>query len=430
MATRNHNIPRSEHDPLDDADDIEEAQRVSAPGRGRLHDEEGDHDAHIQKGMPARNLKTILMVVLLGGLLAFLMIPRHKDVKLPEVDAKPARGSIADDLVKNLQNRPTPIAPVSLDPKPVLPVAEKAPPPVDERIQAALVSSMAATDVTFNTAAAVKVKKTASAQTAGGGVSLADQQKRDAQTQLEALQKQLGGSGSAAPVRSATALRGEKQSGLSHEAFVDGQVTSGIGNTTKLAPARTQSTLYEGTIIRAALTRAIKTDLPGTFTAKVTSDLFDTVSQREILVPRGSEITCRYQSELLVGQKVVLSACTRLRLPNGKSFSLSAATASDMQGASGLPADVDNHFFEMFRDALIVGAASYLLPNGDRAITVSSNDTSSNVGGAIAGSALKQIIDTTIGRNIRIPPTGAVEIGTPFTLTLTRDVELEPYFKQ
>lgn len=427
---KNPNIPTVEDDMLDDnGSSFRDQERPSASAR--IHEDTIDPDAGIQKGMPARNLKSIMMVVLLVGVLAFLLFPRQKKVELPEVDQKTSHGSIADDLVKDLKNRPAPIAPVTLDSTRLTPLAKTEEPPVDERIQAALVAPMAATDVTFNVAAAVKFRKSSATEQIQ---SLAEQQKKDSDAQLAALQQQIGArtssGGTSIGGSSRVGLPGERQSGLSHEEFLDKQNANGVGSSTRLVAARSPNTLYEGTIIRAVLTRAVKTDLPGTLTAKVTSDLYDTVTQRTVLVPRGSEITCRYQSELLVGQKLVLAACTRLRLPNGKSFSLSAATASDLQGASGLAADIDNHFLEMFRDALIVGAASYLLPSDERSITVSTNDSASNVGGAIAGSALKQIIDATIGRNIRIPPTGTVDIGTPFTLTLTKDVDLEPYFQR
>lgn len=104
-----------------------------------------------------------------------------------------------------------------------------------------------------------------------------------------------------------------------------------------------------------------------------------------------------------------------------------SSPASDMQGASGLPADVNNHFFKMFGTSLMLGAASLLLPDKDQNITVSSSNGSQEKGGSILGTALHDTITTILQRNARIPPTGTVEIGTPFTLTISRDVEMEPY---
>jgi type IV secretion system protein VirB10 len=172
----------------------------------------------------------------------------------------------------------------------------------------------------------------------------------------------------------------------------------------------------------------LNSDLPGTITARVSSDLYDSISQRILLVPRGSEVTCSYDSNLHQGQKVILAACTRLRLPNGRSFALAGTPAGNEQGATGIPAEINNHFWEMFGTAIVVGASSYLLPKSDRNITIVDNaENGSQTAGNIMGSALSQVVQATIARNVQIPPTGTVEIGTPFTLTLTRDVEMEPY---
>ena len=75
----------------------------------------------------------------------------------------------------------------------------------------------------------------------------------------------------------------------------------------------------------------------------------------------------------------------------------------------------------------MLGAASLLLPDKDQNITVSSSNGSQEKGGTILGTALHDTITTILQRNARIPPTGTVEIGTPFTLTISRDVEMEPY---
>jgi len=191
--------------------------------------------------------------------------------------------------------------------------------------------------------------------------------------------------------------------------------------------ARQPNTIYEGTLIRTVLTRSLRTDLPGRITAKVMSHVYDSVTMSTLLIPRGSEVTCTYQSELLAGQEVVLAACDRLRLPNGKSFSLVGTPASDMQGAAGLPAEVNNHFWKMFKTSFMLGAASLLLPKNSQQITVNTTMGSSQTAGSILGTALYDTIQQVLARNSKIKPTATVDIGTPFTLTIARDVEMEPY---
>ena len=103
-----------------------------------------------------------------------------------------------------------------------------------------------------------------------------------------------------------------KSSGL-HGDFLKQSKDRRIEPPLGLAGARQPNTIYEGTLIRTVLTRSLRTDLPGRITAKVMSDVYDSVTMNTLLIPRGSEVTCTYQSELLTGQEVVLAACERLR---------------------------------------------------------------------------------------------------------------------
>jgi type IV secretion system protein VirB10 len=309
-------------------------------------------------------------------------------------------------------------------------------PPVDERIELALLSPMAATDVDLRNAG-VAGRATASQADPRAAVERLISDQRDTRDKALGQQAELleriasngapgGGGFPGVSNASGGMVPGARDS---HKQFLaENRGDGGIGSADQLQPARTAATLYEGTLIRTVLTRPINSELPGMVTAVVSTDLYDSVSQRILLVPRGSEITCTYDSNLLVGQEAILAACTRMRLPNGKSFSLAGAPAGSEAGASGLPADINNHFWRMFGTALVVGASSYLLPSDDRNITVVSGaDGARQVGGNILGTALSQVIQSTIARNVQIPPTGTVDIGTPFTLTLTKDVEMEPY---
>ncbi|WP_234265143.1 TrbI/VirB10 family protein [Hydrogenophaga sp. NFH-34] len=404
-----------------------------------------DPDVAIQKGMPARNLKSILMMVALVGVGVFMLWSNNFKTAKPK-DPPPVRPStenVVDDLIDGLKNPPVPYAPSEIKAPTPEPMLQAQVEPVDERLQAALVAPMDASDVNINSGVKVVQQQRASVDDRIRNLmaeqrTIADNRAKESyQRQMEDLRAMgLAPGGAAGAAAGGMAGIGSGQGGnitsgqdTMHARFIEDQMRrSDLADSTKVVAARKGHTLYEGTIVRAVLTRSLKTDLPGMITAKVTSDLYDTLTQKVVLVPRGSEITCNYQPTLMVGQKLVLAACNRLRLPNGRSFSLHAASASDMQGASGLPADIDNHFWEMFRDALIVGAASYLLPDEDRRTTANSTASGTQVVGSVLGTTLGKVIDATIGRNVRIPPTGHVEVGTPFTLTLSRDVELEPYF--
>ena len=413
-----------------------EAESTRDSGPGMVFEAHEDvEDAKLQTGMPARNLRTLAVGVMAVGLLVFVLWPTSGD-KGKQAVPEPQPTDLVSDLVDNLQRPPTPFAvPEYPEAPPERPVQQAPSEEVDERIQLALLSPMAASDVELRNSARRTQQPQRNDPRAEIERLIEDQQRTRAaaleqQSRLiEDLSSGALGPGSAGPagmmVRAASSGDGRS----SHTRFLADHAGDGsIGSPTQLQAARMPATLYEGTIVRTVLTRALNSELPGMITARVTADLYDSVSQKVLLVPRGSEVTCRYDSNLHQGQKVILAACTRLRLPNGKSFALSGAPAGDEAGATGMPAKINNHFWEMFGTALVVGASSYLLPRDDRNITVVTGaDGGRQTAGNIMGSALSQVIDATIAKNVRIPPTGTVEIGTPFTLTLTRDVEMEPY---
>jgi type IV secretory pathway VirB10-like protein len=196
--------------------------------------------------------------------------------------------------------------------------------------------------------------------------------------------------------------------------------------TMQMAPP--SPSLLEGTIITAALETGINTDLPGAVRARVTSDVYDSITQSKVLIPRGSVILGRYRSSILVGQSRILVATERLILPNGKSIKLLGSPAADMSGMSGVAADVDNHFWDMFKSSFIIGAASLLLPSDQQQVTVTGTASGgSQTGGSILGTALKDVITRIAERNTSIGPTGTVQPGERITLILSKDVQMEAY---
>ncbi|WP_348246333.1 TrbI/VirB10 family protein, partial [Salmonella enterica] len=73
-----------------------------------------------------------------------------------------------------------------------------------------------------------------------------------------------------------------------------------------------------------------------------------------LLIPMGSVLVGKYNSDVNVGQSRVMFGFERLILPNGYSFDLPAASGSDLAGASGMTGAVDNHFFKMFGSSLLI----------------------------------------------------------------------------
>lgn len=398
---QNPNLPPASHDPFEQEQATRGYQQASLPP-------DDGHDA-LQRGMPGRNLKTWGVAALGLIVIVALVWPRHPGNGQDGKNVNRSDQNIADDLASRIKPE---VPEMKFQAPPPAPVPEKVEKKDDDRMMMILASPMGAdVDMRNNSGRDIKSK--------------AKDLKEDQLASIEKMSADLmqkNGYGMADKDKVNGAAREDLHGDFLKQAK-DQRIEPPLG----MVDARRPNTIYEGTLIRTVLTRSLHTDLPGRITAKVMSDVYDSVTMNTLLIPRGSEVTCTYQSELLVGQDVVLAACDRLRLPNGKSFSLLGTPASDMQGASGLPAEINNHFWEMFKTSLMLGAASLLLPKNDQQITINSTLGSAQTAGSILGTSLYNTIQQVLSRNSKINPTATVDIGTPFTLTIARDVEMEPY---
>jgi type IV secretory pathway VirB10-like protein len=181
-----------------------------------------------------------------------------------------------------------------------------------------------------------------------------------------------------------------------------------------------------GTIIPAALITGIRSDLPGQITAQVTQGVYDTPTGRAKLIPQGARLIGVYDSQVAFGQSRVLLVWTRLIMPNGRSIVLERQQGADAGGYSGLEDEVDNHWGELFKAALL----STVLGVG--AEVGSGADTGNNT--AIlqalrlgAANSLNQTGQQLVRRNLNIQPTLTVRPGFPVRVLVNRDLVLEPY---
>lgn len=178
-----------------------------------------------------------------------------------------------------------------------------------------------------------------------------------------------------------------------------------------------------GTIIPAALITGIKSDLPGTITAQVTEQVYDTPTGKQLLIPQGARLIGQYDSQVAFGQSRVLLVWNRIIMPNGTSIVLERQPGADVEGYSGLEDDVDYHWGQLFRAAILstllgVGTEIGASDNENeiaRAIRQSSQDTASDVG--------RQLIR----RQLNIQPTLTIRPGFPVRVIVNRDLILQPY---
>src|SRR5216684_2931743 len=93
------------------------------------------------------------------------------------------------------------------------------------------------------------------------------------------------------------------------------------------------------------------------FTAKVSTNVYDTATGRHLLVPQGSTILGHDQSStLLYGNERLPTISLTLALPDARSVDLGHAPVTDQQGIAGLTGRVDNHWGRLAGAVFIGGA--------------------------------------------------------------------------
>ncbi len=181
-----------------------------------------------------------------------------------------------------------------------------------------------------------------------------------------------------------------------------------------------------GTVIPAALVTGIKSDLPGDVIATVTEPVYDTATGKYLLIPQGSRILGKYNSQVSYGQSRVQVVWNRVILPDTSSFKLDNLVGTDPAGYAGLEDGVDWHWDRIFAGA----ALTTLLGIGAELAAPENRQDGNRV--VIAGrdsvqDSVNQIGQEMTRRNMSIQPTLTERPGLPVRVIVNRDLVLRPY---
>lgn len=185
-------------------------------------------------------------------------------------------------------------------------------------------------------------------------------------------------------------------------------------------------TVMAGTIIPAALVTGINSDLPGQIIAEVTQPVYDTATGRYLLIPQGSRLIGRYDSQVAFGQRRVLLVWTRLILPDTSSMALDKLPGVDPGGYAGLEDGVDWHWSRVLTGA----ALSTLLGVSSELAVSNQSDVNGNTVVALGNSAqdtANQVGQDITRRNLSIQPTLTVRPGFRVNVMVNKDLVLRPY---
>ena len=106
--------------------------------------------------------------------------------------------------------------------------------------------------------------------------------------------------------------------------------------------------LQAGTVFPAILQTRLNSDNPGVVMARISTDVYDSISGKYLLLPKGSKLLGQYNSKVSPGQSRLQVKFLRLIRPDGSSISLPSQPGMNTFGVSGFQDTVNNFAFAFY----------------------------------------------------------------------------------
>ena len=228
-----------------------------------------------------------------------------------------------------------------------------------------------------------------------------------------------GAAPSGAPVGQAAALTGAPADNTPRDGTV-GPVAEQQAVQARLIRT-TGYTITEGTVIAGVLETAINSDLPGMVRAVNSHDVYSHDGS-QLLIPKGSRLVGRYQSEVRRGQVRIFIIWTRLIRADGLSVMINSP-GTDPLGRAGLAGDVDTHFFQIFGAAILLSVIDGGLDVGLEMARRQGDNSDTTIIQNDRG--LNRAAELALQDSIQIQPTIHVDQGTRISILVARDLDFE-----
>ncbi len=217
-----------------------------------------------------------------------------------------------------------------------------------------------------------------------------------------------------------------------HRAFLE-QPAEARGSTViaRLDSVPSAFTLQAGTVIPGLLLTGINSALPGDVVAQVSRDVYDSRTQRTLLIPKGTRLIGTYDNRVVAGEDRLLIAWTRLILPDGRSMRLPGLALKDQEGQTGAKDQVDSHWQRVFGHALLLSAvgAGVQLSQPSQATAFTSPSAGQVAAGAL-GQELSSVALEVLRRGMDAPPTITIRQGQPFNVFLNGDLVFDGAYEE
>lgn len=194
--------------------------------------------------------------------------------------------------------------------------------------------------------APVQAVRSTSSSTGGGGDNASSQKEKSLADRFKSAIAFALGDTTAAPDSSTDVASASSSSGSDNGGFSYSAPSSDV--------------LQAGTVIPVMLYSGINTDTAGQVTAQVESDVYDTATGSNLLIPAGSRIIGSYESGANESGRVNVTFST-IVLPDGGSYSVgSSMVAVDGQGYNGIQGKLHRHSAQKIGNGLLNAAFTAL----------------------------------------------------------------------
>ena len=215
-----------------------------------------------------------------------------------------------------------------------------------------------------------------------------------------------------------------------HRAFLDAAGDArGATVPARLEAAGSPYRLRAGTVIPGLLITGINSDLPGDLVGQVSRDVYDSRTQRIVLIPKGARLIGSYDNQIAAGEGRLLVAWTRLILPDGRSLRLPGLALKDVAGQTGAKDQVDTHWQRVFGKALLLSAISAGAQlSQPQQTSIFAPPSAGQVAAGALGQELSNVALEILRRGMDVPPTITIRPGQPFNVFLNGDLVFDaPY---
>ena len=185
------------------------------------------------------------------------------------------------------------------------------------------------------------------------------------------------------------------------------------------------NSLYPGTIIHAVMVNGINTDYPGTITARIIQNVYDSRTGTKLLIPQGSILRGSYSSSSIGINKVQIAWQTLVINRGGVDYlvNLGSMVGIDKEGYSGIKGTLSEHAFQYLK---AMGMSSLFTYMNSQIYTYTNAQKSATTRNIIAGNQeiLNKLTDKLLDRALDIQPTVKVKPGTRVSVDVDKVLTL------